>query len=147
MITEVSHEQIASYRKNGFLIFEEFYSPGEIEVLRDTVEDAIRKREGAALPGDPPDPKGDTNPAIFQRINLCVDNPEVREILHDARLGKLIADLEGIEGVRVFVDRAIYKVPWANPTAWHQDGRKWPFDATHAVKVWIARVPPNAEGR
>ena len=139
MITEVSEEQIASYRENGFLIFEEFYSPEETEALRDAVEDAIDRRKGAALPGDDPETTGgDTNPAIFQRINLCVDNPRVREILHDSRLGKLVADLEGIDRVRVFVDRAIYKVPWANPTAWHQDGRKWPFDSSHAVNVWIA---------
>ena len=45
----------------------------------------------------------------------------------DERLGKMAADLAGVEGIRIWHDQALIKEAWANPTAWHLDNPYWSF--------------------
>ena len=59
-------------------------------------------------------------------------------LLHDERLGKMAADLAGVDGVRIWHDQALIKMPWANPTSWHQDNPKWSFTSDVAISIWIA---------
>ena len=56
----------------------------------------------------------------------------------DRRLGKMAADLEGVDGIRIWHDQALIKLPWSNPTAWHQDNPKWSFTSEHAITIWVA---------
>ncbi len=56
----------------------------------------------------------------------------------DERIGKMAADLEGIDGIRVWHDQTLIKTPWGNPTSWHQDNPKWSFTSDHAISIWIA---------
>jgi len=56
----------------------------------------------------------------------------------DQRIGRLAADLEGIEGIRVWHDQTLIKPPWANATSWHLDNPYWSFTSRHATSIWIA---------
>lgn len=138
MVTELSEDQISSYRDNGFLILDEFLNPEELQAWRERGDEAVARRRGARQPGDDPDAKTGNNRALLITANLRMDFPEMRKLLLDPRIGKLVADLEGVDNVRVYQDVAFYKPPWANPTGWHQDDRKWAFTSEHAITIWIA---------
>src|SRR4028119_1255151 len=44
MITELSDDQIASYRENGFIVLEGFLTPEETEHWRQTTQEAVDQR-------------------------------------------------------------------------------------------------------
>ena len=48
------------------------------------------------------------------------------------------ADLEGVDGVRIWQDQALFKLRYAQQTYWHQDNPIWSFDSKHAITIWIA---------
>ena len=79
-----------------------------------------------------------------QRVNLWMTSPSMREKMLDPELGKMVAELTGEEGVRIWVsaamsaamppprrsltdallpqhDQTLIKEPWGNPTAMHVD--------------------------
>ena len=45
----------------------------------------------------------------------------------DDRLGKMAADLAGVDGIRIWHDQALIKPPWGNPTG---------------LGTWITRTGP-----
>ena len=61
----------------------------------------------------------------------------MRKLMLDARLGKLAADLAGVEGIRIWHDQALIKRPWANPTGWHLDNPYWSFHSRDAISLWV----------
>jgi len=62
----------------------------------------------------------------------------MRQLMLDERLGKMAADLAGVEGIRIWHDQALIKEAWANPTAWHLDNPYWSFSSRNAISLWVA---------
>ena len=56
----------------------------------------------------------------------------------DQRIGKMAAQLAGVDGIRIWHDQALIKRPWANPTAWHLDTPFWSFSDRNAISIWVA---------
>ena len=137
---QLSSAQIASYRENGFLIVEQFLNKDELDIWRAAVEQAVSLRDRNRLPAGSHDlPQKAEDETVFrQRINLWMDHDGIRALMLDGRLGKMAADLEGVDGIRIWHDQALIKLPWANPTAWHQDNTKWSFSSEHATTIWVA---------
>ena len=130
MNNQLTSSQISSYRENGFLIIEEFLSEIELDNWRRTINEAVTLRENKKLPDGSYSSimkslKTEEEVVFQQRINLWMDHEGVRALMLDNRLGKMAAELEGIEGIRIWHDQALIKMPWANPTTWHQDNTKW----------------------
>ena len=114
----LTDEQIAKYRKDGFIVIEDFLDQNELEDWRSKVEKAVDSRR------DNPLPKGDyskesdaikhkkNSDAYFkQRMQLWMDNEPFRELMFDERIGKMACDLEGIDGIRKWHDQALNKLP------------------------------------
>ena len=118
MFTDVSSEQIDEYRRDGVLVIENFLDGDELDVWRKNVEDAIEQRQDRKL-ADGSMRSGDSfyDRVFTQRINLWEDHSGMRELILDKRIGKIAADLAGVDGIRVWHDQALIKEPWANPTA------------------------------
>jgi ectoine hydroxylase-related dioxygenase (phytanoyl-CoA dioxygenase family) len=140
-------DQIASYRENGFLVIDDFLSPEELENWRKTVLSAVAERGGKKMPGK--DIKvgeddginkdaGYFGKVFDQLINLWQTHEGVRKLMLDERIGKMAAQLAGASGIRVWHDQALFKRPWANPTAWHLDTPFWSFSDREALSIWIA---------
>lgn len=139
MQTEVTQQQIDSYRENGFVLIENFLTPEELGEWRRCVDEAVAQREDRKL-ADGRMRSGDSyyDNVFVQRINLWQDHEGMRKLMIDPRLGKLAADLAGVDGIRIWHDQALIKKPWANPTGWHLDNPYWSFSSRDAISIWVA---------
>ena len=145
MKNNISTEQIELYRREGFVVIEDFLSPDELAFWRTALDEAVAKRNGNKLPdrkevygkGDDAD-KSYYDNVFDQLINLWVDNDKMKEIMLDSRLGKMAAQLAGVDGIRIWHDQALIKKPWANPTSWHLDTPYWSFSDRKALSIWVA---------
>ncbi len=140
-------EQIAFYQANGFVVMEDFLAADELEHWRKAVMQAVAERGGRKIPGkdivigeeDGINEDGDYFGKVFdQLLNLWQTNSAVRELMLDERIGKMAAMLSGAEGIRIWHDQALFKRPWANPTAWHLDTPFWSFSDRKAISIWVA---------
>ena len=146
MKNNLTEEQITTYRKEGYLIIEDFLDPHELEDWRTKVSEAVQSRTDNPMPSDKDyseesdaiKGKKEIKGYFQQRMQLWMDNEPFRELMFDPRIGKMAADLEGIDGVRIWQDQALFKLPYAQQTPWHQDNPIWSFDSQHAITIWIA---------
>ncbi|MBU1820361.1 MAG: phytanoyl-CoA dioxygenase family protein [Bacteroidetes bacterium] len=145
MKTTLDAEQIQSYQENGFLVVEDFLSADELAFWREAVDEAITNRKGKKLPdrasvygkGDEKD-KDYYDKVFDQMINLWMDNEKVRQLMVNEHIGKMAAELAGVDGIRIWHDQALVKKPWANPTSWHLDTPYWSFSDRRAISIWVA---------
>jgi ectoine hydroxylase-related dioxygenase (phytanoyl-CoA dioxygenase family) len=131
MRSRFTEQEIASYRMNGFLAIEDFLTRSELAQwcgAVDTViaEDLVQQPQGS-------------DPRVYtERMNLRRVNAAVKELVEDPSIGRLIADLEGVDAVRVYLDQALVKEPYALPTQYHLDLPWWAFESDHACTIWVA---------
>ncbi|MRG45458.1 phytanoyl-CoA dioxygenase family protein [Chitinophaga sp. SYP-B3965] len=142
---ELSQTQISQYQQDGFLVIEDFLSPDDLAFWREALTEALAKRNGNKMPdrkevygkGDDAD-KSYYDNVFDQMINLWQDNEKIKDIMLDARIGKMAAELSGADGIRIWHDQALVKKPWANPTSWHLDTPYWSFTDRRALSIWVA---------
>jgi phytanoyl-CoA hydroxylase len=80
-----------------------------------------------------------SNPKVFtQRMNLRRVSSRIKALVEDPSIGRLVADLEEVDAVRIYLDQALVKESYAAPTQYHLDLPWWPFDSAHACTIWIA---------
>ncbi len=143
MNTDLSKTQIESYQHNGFIVMDDFLTPDELEQWRQAVGEAITSRGNTKLAGREKDERWQAGDGYYdrvfvQRINLWQDSPAMRNLMLDPRLGKMAAELAGVEGIRIWHDQALIKQPWGNPTGWHLDNPYWSFSSKDAISIWVA---------
>jgi phytanoyl-CoA hydroxylase len=144
---QLKDEQIQYYQDNGFIVIDGFLSPEELEHWREAVTAAVKERAGIKIPGkdiktgeaDGINEDADYFGKVFdQLLNLWQTNKDVNELMMDPQIGKMAAQLAGVDGIRIWHDQALIKRPWANPTAWHLDTPFWSFSDRNAISIWIA---------
>jgi len=147
MQNTLAGEQIEFYRENGYLLVENFLDETELSEWRNAVGEAMSERGGRKFPGidtrvgedDGINKEADYYGKVFdQLLNLWQTNEKIKKIMLDKRLGKMVADLAGWEGTRIWHDQALVKRPWANPTSWHLDTPFWSFSDRRALSIWVA---------
>ena len=146
--TALSPAQIEQYSHDGFIIIRGFLTPQELEEWRADLDAAVAARgplsSAAALKipqwhpelSGPPVAAAKATPVeqttsdssrrafqysqVFtQRVNLWMTSPSMRSKMFDPALGKMVAQLTGVDGVRIWHDQTLIKEPWGNPTAMH----------------------------
>lgn len=153
MKTELTADQVATYSEQGFLVVEDFLSPEELENWRTSTQNAVDERLEAAsraakdmLPDhavtttltNQADPDSYYAQVFIQCLKLAETSDAMREIIYDPKLGKVVATLAGVPGIRVWHDQALFKPPYGNPTAWHLDNPYWSFYSPQAISIWVA---------
>ncbi|CAF3317568.1 unnamed protein product [Rotaria socialis] len=143
----ITEDDIKSYRENGYFVVPNLLSPSQLEQWRTIIFSAVNDRADAKYKF-PTAGQGDStnvdfeyyNNVFTQRINLWQSHNSVKQLLLESGsvIGKIAAELEGIDCVRIWHDQALIKEPFANPTAWHLDVSYWSFTSLHAISVWIA---------
>ncbi len=141
MKTTLTQAQIEAYRRDGVLPYRGLLNTDEVAELKAAVLDAIASMGKRKVAGDGADfQESDTyyDRVFTQRLNLWRINEVVKSYMLNSELGRMLCQLEGQEGFRVWHDQALIKEPFANPTAWHVDNPYWSFSSRHSISVWIA---------
>ncbi|MCY3833120.1 MAG: phytanoyl-CoA dioxygenase family protein [Chloroflexi bacterium] len=145
MKTELTQEQIDFYQENGYIVIEDFLTPEELETWRRQVDDAVAQRDGRVTVGGPrsadrvkDEASRHYDKVFVQRMNLWTDHEGMRRLMFDPRLGKMVSELAGVDGMRIWHDQALIKQPWANPTGWHLDNPYWSYSSRDAITIWVA---------
>ena len=141
MKTKLSQDQIQKYRADGFLHVPGFLDSREVDTLKTAILEAISTMGLRRIAGEGADFK-DTDSSdsknFTQRLNLWKINETVKSFMLNPELGRLMCEMEGIEGIRVWHDQALIKEPYGLPTAWHLDDPFFSFFSRHTISVWIA---------
>ena len=128
MKSALTQQQIQSYQTNGYLLVDNFLNEEELSFWRNSVTEAIEERNGRKFAfsdskvgeEDGINKDSDYYGKVFdQMLNLWQTNDDVKKIMLDENIGKVVADLAGWEGTRIWHDQALIKRPWANPTSYH----------------------------
>ncbi|WP_420645001.1 phytanoyl-CoA dioxygenase family protein [Candidatus Leptofilum sp.] len=145
MRTNLTQSEITSYRENGFVVIEDFLTADELARWREAVDEAVAQRGRRKLVRqeskdgwEDRDDNSFVENIFVQRINLWMDNDKMRQLMFNPELGKMAADLAGVDGIRIWHDQALFKPPWGNPTAWHLDNPYWSFYSRNAISIWVA---------
>lgn len=143
----VSDQHIHAFRRDGFVVVEEFLDDHELERWRRVIDHAVLDRRGARFPHQTSladeiagsEDAGDFYDRVFdQMVNLWQSDDAVAELVLDPRIGAMAAQLVGAERMRIWHDQALVKQPYANPTAFHLDAPYWSFTSHDAISIWIA---------
>ncbi len=139
MNTTITEAQIEHYQDNGFVVIDNFLTDDELETWRTYVDEAVNQRADRKLAdGTMRDGDAYYDKVFVQRINLWQDHDGMRNLMFDANIGKMAADLARVDGIRIWHDQALIKQPWGNPTAWHLDNPYWSFYSKNAISMWVA---------
>ena len=137
MKTGVSETQIDFYRENGYVVVEGLLDEVELGVWRQALGEAVEGR--TALNAHYNQDEDDYYKNVFlQCVNLWKTDEGIKQVVLDPGLGRLAADLAGLDGVRLYHDHALIKQPWANPTNWHVDNPMDPYNSRQAIMLWVA---------
>ena len=140
----VSDEEVARYRRDGFVVLGGLLDGAALRRWREVFEAAAAGRRSRLPLGD--EEYGEFYSSVeeyydrvfTQRMNCWMTSEAARTLVLDERLGRLAADLAGVDGVRLWLDQVLVKEPYANPTAFHLDVPYWSFSSDDALTFWIA---------
>ncbi|MCC6681023.1 MAG: phytanoyl-CoA dioxygenase family protein [Phycisphaeraceae bacterium] len=147
MKTQLAHEQIDRYQRDGVLVYPGFLDQAEVAELKAAVLEAIDTMgRNRVAPGGRKIEDDDSyyNKVFTQRLNLWRISDTVKRYMLDAELGRMLCRLAGVQAMRVWHDQALIKEPFANPTAWHLDNPYWSFNSPQSISIWIALEPATA---
>ncbi|MDD5260408.1 MAG: phytanoyl-CoA dioxygenase family protein [Methylacidiphilales bacterium] len=132
-------EQIKHFRSEGFVILRGVLTPEEVEAYRAEIKRATFELNKEKRKLEERDAYGK---AFLQTLNLRLHSEGVRKLVTSRRLGKIAADLMGVDGVRVYHEQSLFKEPGkgTNPTPWHQDQYYWPLEELTTLGFWMALV-------
>lgn len=135
MNTQITADQIKHYREDGFVVLQNVLDAEELADWRTTVDDAVGKRLAQRAADNAHE--GYYAQVFTQCLRMWTDHAGIARLVTDGRLGKLAAELMGVDGVRLWHDQALIKPPYGNQTAWHLDLPYWAFESPQSINMWF----------
>ena len=133
----LTDEQIAEYRRDGFVSLPDVLVGEQLKLLRDAVAAAVAQESSNDV--RPFEAKGTYEQIFIQKVNLWRRHPAVAPFVLSRRFASIAARLEG-RTMRIWHDQALFKEPHKGAkTPWHQDSPYWPHhDRAHSTTIWLA---------
>lgn len=132
-------EHVRQYRENGHVHLRGVCTKEEIAENRAVLKSVTSERfAGATRMSDRPE--NDFSRVFMQTFNLREADEQAAQFIQSPRFGKIAADLMGVDAVRIYYDKAMFKEPDSWITPWHQDGPHWPLHSDHVLTLWIPLV-------
>src|SRR5215217_1288476 len=133
----ISAAQAAAFRENGHVLIPGVLLENEVPLFREVIKSAADQYNTEKRDLEERDTYGK---AFLQIMNLWEVDEGVKQYTLAKRLGKIAADLLGVENVRIYHDQALFKEPGGGPTPWHQDQYYWPLDTPNTVTMWMPLI-------
>ena len=102
----LTDEQIARYRRDGFVKLSDVLSPAVLDTYGAEFTRLVRELNRQTLPIEERNTYGK---AFLQITNLWEHSEKVKEFVLCSRLGKIAAELMGVDGVRIITIRRCTK--------------------------------------
>ena len=134
---KVPAENINEFLEKGHTLVKGILSAEEIAAYRPVIVNAAERYNTEKRKMEDRDTYGK---AFLQIMNLWRSDEAVKQFVLAKRLGKIAADLMGVENVRIYHDQALFKEPGGGPTPWHQDQYYWPIDTNNTITMWMPLV-------
>lgn len=144
----LSPEQIARFRRDGFLIVDKIIEPEAAAAIRDRFAPVFEQGEyeTGIRPDEVNKPAG--NPPYTQQIcNAWKSDLTVARHILSENLGRACAQLGGWTGARLMIDNLLWKPVGGRAIGFHQDSMYslW-IDKPALVSCWVALDQTSAEG-
>ncbi|MEH2137645.1 phytanoyl-CoA dioxygenase family protein [Nostoc sp.] len=133
-------EQIKQYRQDGHLFLPGILSSEQIAAYRPQIVEFVMQQR-AKLNAADQSVGGSPETFAFSLQNIC---EPLKQLLMSKRLGKIAADLMGVNAVRVLHYYGFFKPPGGPGTSWHQDSVFLPLD-TDVITIWLPLVDVRAD--
>ena len=130
----VTPEQVAFFRKNGFIKIKNVLSAEVIAHMDKIISKEVDRLNTQHLAMEDRDTYGK---AFLQIMNIWRNNEDVKQIVFSKRLADIATQLLQVGGVRIYHDQALYKEPGGGHTPWHADQYYWPLSTDKTVTAWI----------
>jgi hypothetical protein len=127
-------EAPARFNEQGFIKLRDVFSPA---TLRHYGDEITRLTIAQAPPLAPLAERSAYDKAFLQVMNLWEASALVHEFVLGKRLGRIAAELLGVNGVRLYHDQSLYKEPGGGITPAHADQYYWPLASDRAATAWI----------
>jgi ectoine hydroxylase-related dioxygenase (phytanoyl-CoA dioxygenase family) len=141
-------DQIAQFRRDGFLIVDKIIEPEAAEAIRDRFVPLFDKGEyeTGIRPDEVNKPVG-TPPFTLQICNAWKSDLTVARHVLSENLGQACAQLGGWTGSRLMIDNLLWKPVEGRAIGFHQDSMYslW-IDKPALVSCWVALDQTSAEG-
>ena len=148
----LSPDACDQFRAEGYVKLPGVLSPGAVVALRREVVAVLEATFGVELDaggranrsdGEPPEP----GRRFYSAEMIWLENPVIRLFVLSPRIGKICADLLGVERIRLYHDNLLSKEPGCGRTPWHYDDHHFPLATDDVVTAWIAaQAIPEAMG-
>ncbi len=135
----LSAEDVRQYREKGHVHLRGVCTREEIAECRGVLKSVTTERfAGTARMSDRAE--DDFSRVFMQTFNLREADERAARFIQSPRFGRIAADLMGVDAVRIYYDKAMFKEPESWITPWHQDGPHWPLCTDHVLTMWIPLV-------
>lgn len=131
---QLTEEQIASYRMNGYIKLKEVFSADEVAYFNEMITEKVAEMNTVNVPLEQRDTYGK---AFLQLFNLWTKDDEIKKLAFSRRLGQIATDLMEVGGVRMYHDQALFKEAGGGITPWHADQYYWPLNSDKTITAWI----------
>lgn len=133
----VSQEQIEFFKENGFVQIDNILSQQELAELREFMDEIMDSNQKNSIQTD--NKGGAYFRVLNQRVNTWRDHAGMARYTTHPRFAVAALQLTGAEGIRLFHDHALLKMPEdSKETPWHQDLPYWPMNEKGALSIWVA---------
>jgi ectoine hydroxylase-related dioxygenase (phytanoyl-CoA dioxygenase family) len=143
-----SPEQIQTYRRDGFLVVEEWLAPDEVERLRTRFHRCFAHEWESGLQPDEVNYDPETTPPdrTRQLCNVWKADRTIAATVLAERIGAFGAALGGAPGLRLIQDNLIWKPPSGKALLCHQDASYLDhLDPPNMTTCWMALDDTSAD--
>lgn len=137
MRATLTEDQRKFYQANGFVKIDNVLTPAEVGALTTAMDEAMNAGGpvGRAIRSAS---DGPYYRVLNQKVNAWRDHGGIAQFSCAATLAEMARELAGVDGVRLFHDHILWKMPGdSRPTPWHQDLPFWPLEDARALSFWI----------
>lgn len=130
----IQKEHIAFYQKNNYIKLKNVLDQASLNHFNQTISGQVSDMLTEQTPLSERDTYGK---AFIQKMNLWVQNEEIKKLIFSKRIAKIASELMQTEGVRLYHDQALFKEPGGGITPWHADQFYWPLSTDQCITAWI----------
>ena len=134
-------EEIAAYRRDGYIKVEQLLGPEEVAELREVTDSFVEQSRGVETHTDVFDLEpghSASQPRLRRLKSPHLRHPAYDRLLHDPRILALVGQLVG-PGIRVHGTKLNLKsAGWGSEVDWHQDWAFYPHTNDDVLAVGVA---------